>query len=244
MELGLKSKTVIVTGGASGLGAAICKAFDREEANLVIFDRALSGSNPYHRDVLVRLGDVTSAEDIEAALTAAHQQFGSIDILINNAGTWPSAKVVDMADEEWERTLRVNLTGAFLFSKRFVRYLDAEKKPGTIINIVSPVAYQGSSNGHSHYAAAKAGLVSFTRSLALELAGTGVRVVAVAPGIMQTEMTKSALDASAENYLKRIPIGRFVEPDEVANVVVFLTSDLASSITGTTIDATGGMLGH
>ncbi|MEA4909422.1 MAG: SDR family oxidoreductase [Chloroflexi bacterium] len=244
MELGLAHKTVLVTGGASGLGAAIGAAFVREGSNLVVFDRAGAQSAPgSETGGLFVQGDVTRSEDIEQALVAAREKFGGVDVLVNNAGIWPSTRVVDMPDDEWQRTLLVNLTGAFLFSKRFVRDLLAEKRPGVVVNIVSPVAYQGSSNGHSHYAASKAGLVSFTRSLALEVAGDGVRVVAVAPGVMHTQMTAATLDDRGESYRKRIPIGRFVTPQEVANVVVFMSSGLASSVTGTTIDATGGMLG-
>ena len=241
MDLGLKYKTVIVTGGASGLGAMIGTAFQQEGANLVIFDlaqpRVQAGEN-----FLYTAGNVTRADDIDRALVAANEKFGGIDILVNNAGIWPATKVIDMLDEEWEKMLKVNLTGAFLFSKRFLHNLTAKKHPGRIINIVSPVAFQGSGNGHSHYAAAKAGLVSFTQSLALEVAKSGIRVVAVAPGIMRTDMTRSTLDLTPENYLNRIPIGRFVEPAEVANIVVFVASDKASCITGSTIDATGGML--
>lgn len=242
MNLGLKGKTVIVTGGASGLGAAIGAAFQQEEANLVIFDLGKAPPPQISSRALYAVGDVTNAQNIEQALGAALEKFGGIDILVNNAGIWPSTKVVDMADEEWERSLRVNLTGAFLFSKRFLHYLKSEKRRGQIINITSPVAFQGSGNGHSAYAAAKAGLVSFTQSLALEAAGTGIRVVAVAPGIMRTDMTRATIDSATESYLKRIPIGRFVEPAEVANIVVFLASDRAACITGATIDATGGQL--
>lgn len=244
MNLGLENKTVIVTGGATGLGAAICTGFAQEGAHRVIFDLVEPPASRVGESSLYINGDVTRPEDIQGALDAAHEKFHGIDILVNNAGIWPSAKVVDMNDSEWERVLRVNLTGAFLFSKRFVSYLLSQKRPGQIINIVSPVAFQGSANGHSHYAAAKAGLVSFTRSLALETAGSGIRVVAVAPGLMRTEMTRSTFDANYDNYIKRVPLGRFIEPDEVAQVVVFMASERASCITGATINATGGMLEH
>jgi 3-oxoacyl-[acyl-carrier protein] reductase len=244
MNLGLKNKTVVITGGATGLGAAICAVFAEEGANTVVFDLGNPSPELVIENSLYVQGNVTRAGDIERALIEAEQRFGGIDILVNNAGIWPSAKVVNMADEEWEHTLQVNLGGAFMFSKRFVNYLESKKCGGQIINIVSPVAFQGSANGHSHYAAAKAGLVSFTRSLALETAESGIRVVAVAPGVMETGMTQSRLDNHREDYLKRIPIGRFIEPGEVARVVVFMASEMANCITGTTIDATGGMLGH
>ena len=240
MNLELENKTVIVTGGVSGLGAVIGSRFVQEGCKLSVFDL----SKPSGSTGLFCLGDVTKATDIENCLSKTKEKYGAIDILINDAGIWPSSKVVEMSEAEWEKVINVNLTGAFLFSKKFVEYLQSNQRSGNIINIVSPVAFQGSANGHSHYAAAKAGLVSFTRSLALEVAKTGIRVVAVAPGVMQTEMTKDTLEKNSEEYLKRIPTGSFVKPVDVANVVVFMASNLAKAVTGTTIDATGGMLGH
>lgn len=244
MNFELENKTIIVTGGASGLGAVIGSKFIQEGSNLTIFDLEAPSVSATNNGNLFCKGDVSNLADICHCIAMTEEKYGAMDVLINNAGIWPTSKVVDMTEAEWERVLRINLTGAFLFSKKFIEYLQANQRVGSIINIVSPVAFQGSGNGHSHYAAAKAGLVSFTRSLALEVAKWGIRVVAVAPGVMQTEMTKSTLDTKADEYLKRIPTGHFVKPDEVANVVIFMASALASAITGTTIDATGGMLGH
>ncbi len=148
-----------------------------------------------------------------------------------------------MTPEQWEKTIKINLKGPFLLSTHFAQRCVEKCKPGVVINIVSPVAYQGSGNGHSAYASAKAALISFNRSMTLELAKNGIRTVAVAPGVMLTKMTQQTLEQKKDNYLKRIPIGRFVEPQEVANVVVFAASEKASAITGTTLDATGGQLG-
>jgi 3-oxoacyl-[acyl-carrier protein] reductase len=242
MDLGLKNKTVVVTGGASGLGAAISAVFHAEGANVVVFDLTKKDSLVSEDEYLNIIGDVTNSKDIDQAISSAVEKYGGVDVLVNNAGIWQSTPFVNMSEEDWERTIRVNLTGPFLFSKSFIQYLIGSKHQGQIINIVSPVAFQGSTGGHSHYAAAKAGLVSLTSSLAREVAGEGIRIVAVAPGIMRTEMTMSTLDKRGDSYLSRIPLGRFAEPMEVANVVVFMASEKASFVTGATIDVTGGML--
>ena len=147
-----------------------------------------------------------------------------------------------MSDEEWERTVKINLTGPFLFSKRVVQHLIGRKSPGKIINIVSQAAFHGSTSGHAHYAAAKGGLVTFTVSLAREVAKYGINVVAVAPGMMRTPMNKKELEEREWEYVKRIPLGRISDPMEVANVVAFLASSKADYITGATMDVTGGML--
>ena len=242
MDLGLKNKTVIVTGGASGLGAAICVEFEKEGANVIVFDLSKSPSHPQNR-VLNFIGDVTCPEDIDQSMQLAINTFGSVDILVNNAGIWPDSRFVDMPLESWERTLKVNLTGPFLFCQKYIRFLLDQKRPGQIINIVSPAAFQGSTGGHSHYAAAKAGLVSLTQSLAREVSSSGIRVVAVAPGLMCTDMTKSTIANRGDHYyLDRIPLRRFAQPAEVAYVVVFMASERASYVTGATIDVTGGML--
>jgi len=242
MDLKLKDKTVIVTGGRSGLGATICSGFINEGANVVAFDKLPSSKISQTNHLVYLQGDVTHLEDIDKAITKALDTFGQIDILVNNAGIWPSKRIIEMTEEEWDQVIRINLTGAFLFCRQFVKYLVDKNRVGSIVNIVSPAAYQGSANGHSHYAASKAALLSFTRSLALEMANKGIRAVAVAPGVMQTEMTQSMLETKSESYLKRIPLGRFILPEEVANVVLFAASERASSITGTMLDATGGML--
>jgi len=239
---------VIVTGGASGLGAAISIAFVQEEAQVLVMDiskpvRQESSGDPLEKPAYPEfLGDVTLPQDIEQCISKGITLFGKIDILVNNAGVWPAAFVKDMPDEEWEQTLRINLTSAFMFSKRIIRHLIETGRPGKIINIVSAAAFQGSATGHSHYAAAKAGLVAFTVTLAKEVACYGINVIAVAPGIMRTPMTEGALHMREGNYLQRIPLGRLADPYEVANVVVFLASEKANYITGATIDVTGGLL--
>ena len=251
MELGLANKTVIVTGGGSGLGAAICEAFCQENANVVmnyIVDEltvsalATELREKYQTKCFSCYGDITSAPDIERVIAQAEEMLGGIDVLVNNAGVWPTAQIKDMSDEEWERTLRINLTGTFMFSKRMVNYLLVRQRKGKIANIVSQAAFHGSTSGHAHYAAAKAGVVNLTVSLAREVAEYGINVNAVAPGIMSTPLMGKALETRTVEYLARIPLGRIASPEEVAHVVVFLCSNKADYMTGTTLDVTGGML--
>ena len=251
MDFNLKEKTAIVTGGGSGLGAAICEVFAQEGANSVInyivdegkaFKYADYLNEKYGTNCIPMYGDITNARDIESIIARAHDLYGRIDILVNNAGVWPTNFVKDMSDEEWRRTIEINLTGTFLFSKRMVNYWLERQAKGKIVNIVSQAAFHGSTSGHAHYAAAKGGVVTFTVSLAREVAPYGINVTAVAPGMMRTPMSKGALTKREEEYLKRIPLGRIADPVEVAYAVVFLASDKADYITGATIDVTGGML--
>jgi 3-oxoacyl-[acyl-carrier protein] reductase len=166
-----------------------------------------------------------------------------MDILVNNAGIWPTDDIKDMADEKWRKVLDVNLTGPFLFSKRFANYLIENKRKGNIINITSKSALSYTTKGHAHYASSKAGLVMLTKALAREYTAYGVNVTGVAPGMIRTPMnTKQLADGGEERYLKRIPVGKISEPRDVAYTVAFLASEKSEFITGTIIDATGGML--
>jgi len=251
MNLNLKGKIAIVTGGGSGLGAAISELFAEEGSNVVVNYIAEQQSvikfverlnQKYNTNSISLYGDITSAKDIDETIDQALKRYGGLDILINNAGIWPKSYVKDMSDEEWSNTINVNLTGQFLFSKRVVKYFIEQHKEGKIINIVSPAAFYGSYSGHAHYAASKGGMVAFTVSLAREVARYGINVTAVAPGMMKTEMTHNTLIENEKEYLKRIPLGRIATPREIAYTVVFLASDKANYITGATIDVTGGML--
>lgn len=251
MELGLANKTVIVTGGGSGLGAAICEEFCREHANVMmnyiveeqdVTALAAELGEKYGTKCIPCYGDITSAADIDRIIGQAADMLGGVDVLVNNAGIWPTSRIIDMADEEWERTLRINLTGTFMFSKRVVKHLLSQRRKGKIVNITSQAAFHGSTSGHAHYAAAKAGVVNLTVSLAREGAAYGINVNAVAPGIISTPLMGAALETRTEEYLSRIPLGRIALPQEVANVVVFLCSNKADYMTGATVDVTGGML--
>lgn len=251
MDLNLTGKVAIVTGGGSGLGASTSEMFAQEGANVVVIyiekkDQMLKFvedlNHKYGTNCIALFGDVTKPSDIENVINQTIETYGKIDILVNGVGTWPTAYVIDMSDEEWEQTIRVNLSSAFYFSKRMVKHLLERQSNGKIINIVSQAAFHGSTTGHAHYAAAKGGLVTFTVSLAREVAKHGINVTAVAPGIMRTPMNEKVLAENEDYYLQRIPLNRIADSREVANVVVFLASSKADYITGATIDVTGGML--
>jgi 3-oxoacyl-[acyl-carrier protein] reductase len=251
MDLNLRGKVAIVTGGGSGLGAAISEVLAEEGVNVIvnyIVDEAnvfkfVDQLNEKYRGKCIPLyGDITNAKQIENVIARAVDIYGGVDILVNNAGVWPTCFVKDMTDEEWEKTVRINLTGTFMFSKRMVNHLMDRKSKGKIINVVSQAAFHGSTSGHAHYAAAKGGVVTFTVSLAREVAKYGINVTAVAPGMMRTPMNKKELAEREAQYIERIPLGRISDPKEVAFTVAFLASEKADYITGATIDVTGGML--
>lgn len=250
MDFGLKGKVALVTGSTRGLGKAICEVLAMEGTNLIIVGRnqdeversANRLARKYNVDVLGIAVDLSQKEAAGHLFTAALAQYQGIDILVNNAGIWPTAYVVDMDEADFERTLRINLEIPFILSKKMARHLLERKQRGKIINIVSQAAFHGSTTGHAHYAASKGGLVAFTLSLAREMAKHGICVNAVAPGIMRTPMTETAIERDGDYYRNRIPLGRVAEPEEVAYSVAFLASNKADYLTGITLDATGGML--
>lgn len=161
---------------------------------------------------------------------------------MNNAGVWLTSYVREMEQCDFERTIYLDLEVPYILCKMMVNHLMGNERRGKIINIVSQAAFHGSTTGHAHYAAAKGGMVAFMISLAREVAGDGINVNAVAPGMMETPMTKQVLDQKAMYYNSRIPVGRVAKPEEVAGAAVFLASAQADYLTGITIDATGGML--
>jgi 3-oxoacyl-[acyl-carrier protein] reductase len=258
MDLGLRNKVSVVTGGSRGLGRAICLGLAAEGSRVAVnyyCDQARGIDLGPEAQELVKViraahgveavaiaGDVSSAADVADLFDRAEQSLGPVDVLVNNAGIWPTAYVRDMSDDEWRRTLEVNLTGPFLTCREAVRRWLETSRRGRIVNISSQAAFHGSTTGHAHYAASKAGLVAFTVSLAREVAPQGIQVNAVAPGMMSTEMAREALDKDTAQYLRRIPLGRIGDPAEIANAVVFLASERASYMTGATVDVTGGML--
>ncbi|MGA2066089.1 MAG: 3-oxoacyl-ACP reductase family protein [Thermoguttaceae bacterium] len=258
MDLNLKHKVALVTGGSRGLGRAISVGLAAEGARVAVHyyrdpakgvdlvDEAAAVvaeiRTAYGGDAVPVPGDLGRGADIRPMFDAVEAELGRLDILVNNAGVWPTAYVKDMSEAEWNATLAVNLTGPFLACREAVARWLAAGCRGSIVNIVSQAAFRGATSGHAHYAASKAGLVAFTVSLAREVAAQGIRVNAVAPGMIATDMARHALETNLERYLERIPLGRIADPAEVAGVVVFLASDRAGYMTGATLDVTGGML--
>jgi 3-oxoacyl-[acyl-carrier protein] reductase len=249
MDLGLKGKSAIVTGGAGGVGAAIAGVLAEEGANVAVADIDESKARSVAdrcaergvKAVAVRV-DLLSESDCASMIDGAERMLGPIDILINNAGLWPTNLVVDIPIAEWRRTMDINLTAVFIASQRFVQRTLARGGRGKILNVTSQAAFNGSTTGHAHYAAAKSGVVTFTISLSREVASKGINVNALALGMVETGMNESILATNREYYEKRIQIGRIAKPVEVARFAAFLVSGCADYFTGATYDATGGML--
>ena len=251
MDLKLKHKVAIVTGGSRGLGRAISLALAAEGARVVVNYRQ---DAQMAQDLVEKIAathgtqaaavraDVSDEAEVGQLFRRARETFSQVDVLVNNAGVWPTAFVRDMTRQHWDHTLAVNLTGPFLTSREAVRCWAASGRGGRIVNVSSQAAFRGSTTGHADYAASKAGLVTFTVSLAREVAPLGIHVNAVAAGMMSTDMARDALEQNEQAYLRRIPLGRIADPDEIARVVVFLASDRASYVTGATVNVTGGML--
>ena len=191
--------------------------------------------------VSANLGEETSVLNLLERVAA---DLGPIDILVNNAAVCPSGPMDSYSWDVWQHTLDVNVTGAFLACRELASSWRQQQTRGKIINIVSQAAFLGSTSGHLPYDSSKGALLSMTRALARELGPEGINVNAVAPGMVKTEMVIKKLEAKLDFYLSRIPLKRIAEPEEIANIVIFLASEAASYITGATIDASGGVMMH
>ena len=258
MELNLKDRVALVTGASRGLGKAIAFALAAEGVKVAVnYYRNADGSvdlldeadavvqkiaADYGAEAMAVPADLGVEDDIHAMLAVVEEKLGPVDIVVNNAAMLGSGPITSYTEQEWNAIFQVNVTGAFILCREFVRRLLAGGRTGKIVNIASQAAFLGSTSGHLPYDASKGAVVSFTRALAREVAPKGINVNAVAPGMIRTEMVAKRLAADEDKYLARIPINRIATPAEVANVVVFLASDAASYMTGTTLDVTGGMM--
>ena len=251
MDLNLKDKVAIVTGGSHGLGRAICLGLAAEGAKVAInyhrnpdIAEALVREikDLYGGDVIAVPANVADKKDVLKMFDDIEKTLCQVDILINNAAFCPTSSVPDTSEVEWNRTMQINLTGTFFTCQEMVKRLLDCGRGGRIVNISSVSAFSGSTSGRAHYDASKGAIISFSVSLAREVAQHGIAVNAVAPGLMRTKMTAERLEANRDKYLSTIPMRRFGETAEVANVVVFLASDRASYMTGTTVNVSGGLL--
>jgi NAD(P)-dependent dehydrogenase (short-subunit alcohol dehydrogenase family) len=253
MDLGLKGKTAIVTGGGTGIGAGICEALAQEGVNVAVNwivgkDEVMafaSGlSTRFGTDCRPFYADVSKAGDLDAMVKDVAAAYGHIDILVNNAGIWPTENILDMPDGNWEKVIDINLNGPFMLCKRVARHMVDAGIGGSIINLSSKSSITYNTGGHAHYASAKAGINMMTKTLARELLPHGIRANAIAPGMVRTPINedKWADPELKKSYETRIPAGRFAQPVEIGYLVAFLASEKSFNVAGTVIDVTGGML--
>ena len=240
-----KNKSVIITGSARGIGKAIALKFGGLGANLVIVDMNEEATKATAEE-LKGLGykaiavncNVTKEEDCAAMIDATVKEFGSVDVLINNAGITKDTLLMRMKKEQWDAVIAVNLTGTYNATQAAIKTM-MKQKSGNIINLTSVVGIDGNA-GQTNYAASKAGVIGFTKACAKEFASRGIRVNAIAPGFIETDMTAAIPEAMREGMKKAIYLGRTGKPDDIAGAAAFLASDAASYITGVILEVHGG----
>jgi 3-oxoacyl-[acyl-carrier protein] reductase len=241
-------RVVVVTGGSKGIGRSICLRFAGEGARIVFVhydpdeaeaDETLRLLGDRGAEAKAKKLDVSSFTDVERFFSEVVEEFQGLDVLVNNSGITRDALFVRMSEEQWDQALSVNLKGAFNCAKAAVRFM-VKQRSGRIVNISSVVGQIGNI-GQANYAASKAGIMGFTKSIARELAHRGITVNAVAPGFINTEMTRRLPEKAKESFMNQIPMGRIGEPEEVAEAVCWLASEGASYITGQVVHVNGGL---
>ena len=239
----MNGKVTIVTGGSQGIGRAIAEFLAEKGSDVVIFDiadgadtvRAIEAKGV--RGIFLKV-DVSNLQETENAVKTVVAEMGGIDNLVNNAGITRDKLLLRMSEDDWDLVIRINLKGVFNCTKAVIRHL--LKKGGSIVNIASIAGLMGNP-GQSNYAASKAGIVGFTKSIAKEYGERGIRVNAVAPGFIRTDMTTALDEKYRETMTQAVPLRRAGEPVEVASVVYFLLSDYGSYVTGEVINVSGGL---
>lgn len=247
----LKDKKILITGGTAGIGKQIALSFAQQGASVVIF-----GTNPERAQQVLEelnqnkisddqqfLAEIVNVSDTAAVQGAIHdilQKWGQLDVLVNNAGITRDGLLMKMREEHWDEVMDVNLKSVFNTCQALVRPM-MKARTGKVINISSIVGLTGNA-GQVNYSASKSGMIGFTKSLAQELASRGICVNCIAPGFIKTKMTDVLTEVQKEGILKKVPMGRMGDPEEVANVALFLASDLSKYMTGQVLTVDGGMV--
>ena len=242
----LEGKTAVVTGGSRGIGAAVAALLAERGAAVVVsardadrLDAAVKDLEAMGTPVVGVTGDVSRRDDAERVVDTARERFGRLDILVNNAGITRDGLLLRMKDEDWDRVIEVNLRGAFVMTRAAAKVM-VRQKGGRIINMSSAAGAMGNA-GQANYSASKAGLIGFTKAAARELSHWGILVNAVAPGLIETDMTAPIPAPAREALLAQIPLGRVGTTREVAEVVGFLAGDGATYVTGQVFHVNGGL---
>jgi len=242
----LKGKTALVTGGSRGIGQSIVLTLAKAGAKVAFTSRSdasaqgtIAAAKDLGFEVIAFSGDVANGEDCQRIVAQTIEQLGGLDILVNNAGITADNLFMKMKAEEWDSVLATNLTGLFHFCKAVIRPM-MKQRQGRIINIGSVVGHTGNP-GQVNYAATKAGMIGFSQSLAQEVASRNILVNIVSPGFIETDMTGKLSEDQKATIMGKIPVNRLGSPDDIAGAVLYLASDLASYVTGTTIHVNGGM---
>jgi 3-oxoacyl-[acyl-carrier protein] reductase len=242
-------KTVLITGGSRGIGKAVAMKFAENGYQIII--NYVSDKTDTEQlkkellqvgaaDILLIKADVSNSEDVKNMVKESIEKFEKIDVLVNNAGITKDNLLMRMSEEEFDKVIQINLKGTYLVTKEVTRYM-MKKKKGSIVNLASVVGVAGNA-GQCNYAASKAGIIGFTKSVAKELASRNIRANAVAPGFIETDMTNVLKDEIKENINSQIPLKRMGTAREVAELVYFLGEDSSSYITAQTINVDGGMI--
>ena len=246
--MNLTGKVALVTGASRGIGQATAVELAKAGADIIVnyigsetvAQETVDKIEALGRKALKIKADVSNADEVQAMIEEAHAAFGHIDILVNNAGITRDGLLIRMKDSDWDDVLNINLKGVYLVSKAVAKIM-VKQRAGRIINMTSVSGVTGNI-GQANYAAAKAGVIGFTKTCAKELAARGITVNAVAPGFIETAMTDVLPEKIKEGIAATVPFGRMGQPEEIASVVTFLASDFASYITGQVLNVDGGMV--
>lgn len=247
MDLGLRDKVVLVTGGSRGIGRATAELFCAEGAKTTVtyarskeqadlFVEAMSSKG---FSAAAIKADCSKKDEVEAAIESLMSEHGRIDVLVNNAGITKDQLLLMMSDEDWHSVIDTNLNSVFISTKIVLRHM-LRKRSGVVINL-SSIAGSKPGKGHCNYAASKGGIEAFTKSVAAELGGKNIRINAVAPGMIETDMSQFVREAAGEEIKNQIALKKFGNPKDIANAIVFLASDAAAYITGEVLHVDGGI---